>query len=314
MDIVDVRDTKVGVNKMGDAKIVNGDGGSRTTFTSESGLGNVFYGNLHVINGTNLVGVQVYDTVIFNKTEVLKSTKIDNMDGDSMVVVMDGSVLGSSTTLATMDMATGKFTDAGKLVVHNSAGIDEFMMKDSKAPFGVVIENGGQGYAEHSDGDPIVVAPMQFYGSRTDVINSQIGTNLKSDGGLIVRGDDKDDVVNVTDSWIGGLRGIDIDTYHGNDQVWLFLKDHAVAMVSINTGNGMDLVRLEEVLVTNETMIDLGSAGLDRLELVKATRLQGSAELLGGSGEMDQFIQDIDVVMENLWFDGFEIFDFDGMP
>ncbi len=277
---------------MGDAMITNGDGGSRTTFTSENGLGNVVYGNLHVVNGTNLIGVQIYDTVIFNQTEVLKSTNIQNMDGDSMVVVMDGSVLGSSTTLETMDMDTGLFTDAGKLVVHNSAGIDEFMMKDSKAPFGVVIENGG---------------PRQRYGSRTDVISSEIGTNLKSDGGLIVLGDDKDDVVNVVDSWIGGLRGVEIMTYDGNDEVWLFLKDHAVAMVSINTGNGMDAVRLEEVVVTNGAMIDLGEGGLDKLELLKATHLQGSVDLDGGDGEEDTFIKDVDVILENLTMDGFEV-------
>ncbi len=326
-DIVDIRDTKVGVDTMADTLIHNGDGGSRTTFTSENGLGNVFYGSLGVVNGTNPVGVQVYDTVIFNKTEVQKSTVIHNMDGDSMVVVQDNSVLGSSNTLETMEQGGGGFSMAGqgfnpdgKLIVLNDHGVDEFLMKDSAAPYGLMIDNaismrsddrtGGNMDGQSFAWDPVPSDTMHMYGSRTDIIDSEIGTNLKSDGGFYFRGDDKSDVINVTNSWIGGRNGVMIYTYDGDDEIWFYLKGHHVSMISIDTAEGMDHVRLEEVFVTNGTEIDMGSGGLDNLELLKASQFHGNNEFEGGDGRMDRYAKDIDVILENLSLDGFEDLDF----
>ena len=65
--------------------------------------------------------------------------------------------------------------------------------------------------------------------------------------------------------------------------------------------------RFREVIATHGAMIDLGKAGLDKLELLKGTRLQGSAILEGGDGLMDQFIRDLDVILENLYLHGFEV-------
>ncbi len=320
-DIVDIRDTKVGVNTRGDTVVINGDGGSRTTFTSENGLGNHFYGDLDVINGVNPVGVQAYDTVIFNHTDVHQSTTVDNMDGDSMVVVMDKTVLGSSTTFET----TGKrgFNSAGKVTVLNDHGVDEFMMKDSAAPYGLIIDNAVSMNKGDDDGDdsgrraiaeayghPKVIESVHMYGSRADIIDSEIGTSLKSDGGFYFWGDDKADVINVTNSWIGGRNGVMVYTYDGDDDVWLYLKGHHVSMVSIDTAEGMDHVRLEELFVTNGTEIDMGAGGLDHLELLKASQFQGNNEFEGGDGRMDRFAKDIDVIIENMEFDGFEDLDF----
>ncbi len=48
---------------------------------------------------------------------------------------------------------------------------------------------------------------------------------------LILREDDKEDVINVTGSWIGGRNGVNIYTYHGDDDVWLFMSARERASV-----------------------------------------------------------------------------------
>ncbi len=310
-DIVDIRDTKVGVNNMGDTRIQNGNGGSRTTFTSENGLGNTLYGNLDIINGDNFIGVNVYDQVIFNKTNVWKSTMINNKDGDTMVVIQDNSILGSYVGLVTMSPMG--FTEAGKVKIMNDHGIDTFLMKDSEAPYGLVIDHATTRNIPGHGMDPPSDA-MQYYGSRTDIIDSDIGTNLKSDGGVRIWGDDKDDVINITNSWIGGKNGISIETFDGNDDVFLFLKEHPVSMIWIDVAKGMDHVRLEEVHVTNATMILMGESGQDLLEILKMSNLQGMNSFDGGHGLEDTFLRDLDVMIDSPIITGFEHVDINQAP
>jgi hypothetical protein len=232
-------------NMDGDATVVNGDGDTRTVFGMSEDP--IISGDLVVVNG---VGT---DTFVLNNTDVFGTTTVVNGDGNT------------STTLSTTNIGVGHSvpvtTDAFILV--NGLGTDAFRMASSTIKESLDIVNIG--------------AAGQTSGSQTQIVGSTINGNVS------LVGDDGVDTVNISaKSTIG--RDLTLTLGDGGNSVTLgaTLADLIIGGdLTVVTGAGGDHVVMQGTTVQGNTDIVLG-AGVDKLELLLGTQLQGLTTLDGG--------------------------------
>ncbi len=248
-DIIDVQGNSqfgIGPFPLGPVIVIdNGEGASRTTFTgagAEAGFGTTtVYGDLSITNGTNLPGT--LDTVTFNGSNVLGNVSIDNGDGNTSVTV-NNSTLGSHLVAPPFAPVLG-----GSLQIYNDAGYDQFSMIDSKAPWGILINND-------------ITGNNDVWGSATNIVGSEIGTAPfgPAIGGfpgaaLVLLGDNGRDVVNVNNTVLGGT--LHLDLFNGNNQVDL-TNGTSMNALHLVTGNGNDSVLIDNSRIAVAVYVRLG--------------------------------------------------------
>ena len=291
----------------------NGDGGSLTTFGPKDAndVSRVtVYGGLAIRNGANLPGV--LDMASFHQSDVAGMVAIHNAGGP-----------GATSTMIT-DSDLGSFlAPAGPqigspVVVINDDGEDAFAMDSSTAWWGLFINN------DDAAGGALP------WPSNTSVIDSNIGTrpgggsdvgaagaNLEAAlaavnmagtalPGVVEQGDVfvvgggmGQDVVNVSDTDVGGQ--ISFILPGGNNSISLVGASGPAmyAALNIQTGDGNDEVRLENIQIPVSVQIYL-DGGNDRLELLGDTMLPnfnvGFFEIDGGAG-LDELVVDPSVTL-----------------
>jgi hypothetical protein len=291
LDIVDIEDCWIDVATAAGTRIINGPGGSRTTFTSNGTIGNILFGSLTIRNGSNPIDVPglplLDDLTTFNKTEVRGAVSIDNDGGDSRVAVLDGSLLGTNVNAA------------GQVTVLNAAGVDLFDMNESAARFGLYIDNA------YNDTDDL----RDMYGSTTTITRSELGCCLLEDGqeALVVLGDDAQDIVEITEclppwpfpSVKATIVGwVIIKLFDGNNRVVIEECDPIQGLI-IQTGSGMDTVIIRGASETARQVLYMPTIELGDLNdylLMEHVEIIGDATLDGGDGALDKLEKVLDVV------------------
>ena len=250
--------------------INNGDGGSRTTFTGSSlvaGPGSTtVYGDVEIINGTNLPGV--LDILTLNQISVLGNLDVNNLEGDTTTIVI-GSTLGSHLT-------TGG--PGGPTTISNDSGFDSLSINDSVIPWGLEVDN------DNANGG------SSTWGSSTTITDSQIGTRALGIPGdaFALQGDDGADVIDVSGTIFGGMLNL-TDLGNGLNS-FSFTELSSTPYLSYVGGDSNDAVTIDDSAVTIEVLISLGS-GADTLLITNvdpATQwpspLLGNVTLDGGFG------------------------------
>lgn len=271
--------------------IVNGDGGSRTSFLG----GTTIYGRLNVANGGNVLGtLQSLDIVTFNSTNVLGAVDINNGMGNSRVIVDNNSNLGS-------DPLAG-----GPVDVDNGDGYDDFQMTgNSTAQYGVDIDNTGP-----------AAGGTQFWGSQTVIDDARIGTHPLVVGGLALLGDAGIDVVTISDTVVSGA--VSLQLFAGNDRVEVLTNPN-----STRTTFGAFFVEADDaigpfgddtVIVRSATIqvnfVVMLYGGDDALELRGNATLNGPTAAIiidGGAGPLDRYLREASVIAPGLLPPGFEL-------
>lgn len=264
--------------------IINGAGGSQTTFTGASAVAGfsttTVYGRLDINNGLNLPGF--VDLVTFDGTNVLGPVNVANGDGNALTGVTNSN-LGSHLVLDSLNTPAY----GGPMAVVNGSGYDEFTMTSSSLPWGLSINNDSGG-------------PGANWGSSTSITQSSIGTGpygprvpAAPGVALIALGDDGRDLVNVNSTTIGGrldlqlaagnnelnvtnnsvMAGLYVDTRNGNDKV-LIDKSKILVDVYARLGNGADEFYVRNIAFATDWpssllgLIDIdGELGVDRTNL-----------------------------------------------
>lgn len=231
----------------------------------------IVFGNLIVVNGNG------NDTYVLHDTTVWGNVQIDNGDGHSNTTVSDAKV------------GIGLPAAAGSVVfeLDSEVGTDSFLMTNSE-----INDSLDLNYAANN---------ADTFGSSTQISNSTIR------GYVHVDSDDGYDVVNIDPTVVG--RDFQLILRDGSSDVTL--ADLSVALTfSISTNFGADHIIMERTTVNGDAVIDLGN-GVDRLEILDASKLLGQTALNSGIG-VDTFVrqvgpspQAVDIVF--LLFEDFEL-------
>lgn len=277
-DILDVRgSSQFGTGSFIGAQpifaVVNGAGGSRTTFTGASQVAGpgttTVYGNIAINNGGSLAG-QV-DIVTFNGANVLGGVTINNANGTTQTMVLN-STLGSHLSAGL----------GGPLLVNNNAGFDELVMTGSSIPYGAAINN------------DVGAVGASLWGSSTQITNTSIGTRplgpaLPTPGdALQIIGDNGADIVNLSGATLGGTLNVSA-LGNGNNSVSL-INQTAMAVLNLVTGSGNDTLLINDSRVSTAVNILLG-AGSDTFSAINVdpatewpSALLGAIVINGGAG------------------------------
>jgi len=187
------------------------------------------------------------DQIVVHDTEVWLNASINNGDGHTDISV--------EQTKVGLGVALG---NPGDLAITNGAGIDQFRMVQSAIKDDLLINNGAG-----------------TFGSRIEILtDSRIGNDftLTADNGL--------DRVTVADSTVVDDTTLTLGS--GSSEV-TFSNAHLQEHLNIAANAGADHVRVEGTTIEGDTDINLGD-GVDLLEILAASALQGQTSLEGGSG------------------------------
>lgn len=210
----------------------------------------IVWGDLVMANGDG------NDTFVLHDTDVWGTVVVSNGDGHTDTVLDDARVgLGEP-------VAAG----SGVLVMQNGAGRDTFLMKDSTVMDDVVIDTASNN--------------ADTFGSVFDFSNSQIR------GAFVMQSDDGFDHVGFEQTTVG--REFVVDLQNGSSHTMLVDSTIGLEFV-LAAGFGSDTLIFERSDVLSYTTISLGE-GVDRLEVLDASRLVGEATLVGGDG-IDTFVR-----------------------
>jgi hypothetical protein len=254
--------------------IVNGDGGSRTTFTGASpvaGFGTTtVYGDMIISNALNVVGT--LDIVTFNGSNVLGNVTVFNGSGDTLTTV-NNSTLGSHLVTAPFVPVIG-----GPTVILNDSGFDQFTMTQSSVPWGLSINN------------DVAAGNTSLWGSATTITDSQIGTSPFGpdipgfpNTGLVLLGDSGQDVFNLSGSQVGGT--LSLSLFSGNNSVNV-TNSSSMAGLHLVTLGGNDSVLIDDSSILVAVFMRLG-AGADSLLVTNVDPATQWPSALLGSIDID---------------------------
>jgi hypothetical protein len=269
--------------------IVNGNGGSQTTFTGASQVAGpgttTVYGAVSIDNGT---APQLDNNIVtFNLVNILGAVNVDNQDSNTITMVTQ-STLGSQ-------LVSGPTSSGGPTAIQNGAGYDSFTMNQSTMPWGLYINNdvGNDGDSTWGSGTQITAS---FIGTRIAIGSSTSNSSDASD--LILNplpdgvafeilGDAGADVVNISSTTFGGQ--VTEMLFDGNNSSTITNLSTLPALTLV-TGRGRDSALISNSTITEAVDIAMGDGG-DSLELDNEdfatqfpSELLGSIEIDGQGG------------------------------